>query len=127
MESIKDFNFVENPSNNFLRFTKDFLTDGYADKCNNPSLKSCLVRVHCSFNSKCLDNGLTPEESLVKRLQKWDGNRPHMRNLIGSFYVYLISKKMEEEKIAKMNNYSYHSDTQIRNRIEWIEKLLKPP
>lgn len=40
LENIQDFDFAENPSNNLLRFAKDFLSDGYADKCNNPSLRS---------------------------------------------------------------------------------------
>jgi hypothetical protein len=38
------------------------------------------------------------EKSKVKLLQKWDGNRPSTLNLIGSFYAYLVSKKMEEQK-----------------------------
>ena len=50
LENIQDFNFVENPSNRFLRFAKDFLSDGYADRCNNPSLNSCLAKVPGSFN-----------------------------------------------------------------------------
>jgi hypothetical protein len=127
LESIQDFNFVENPSNKFLRFAKDFLSEGYADKCNNPSLKSCLARVPGSFNSKCLAKGLPLEKAQVKLLQKWDGNMPSILNLLGSFYAYLVSKKIDEEKRAKINNYSYHSHTQTKNRIEWIEKLLKTP
>ena len=120
LENIQDFNFVENPSNRFLRFTKEFLSSGYADKCNNPSLKSCLARVPGSFNSKCLAKGLSPERSQVKALQKWSGNRTTMLNLIGSFYAYLLSKKIEEEERAKTNNYSYcHGQT--KSRIDWIE------
>jgi hypothetical protein len=43
LEKFKDFNFVDNPSNRFLRFAKEFLSDGYADRCNTPSLRSCLL------------------------------------------------------------------------------------
>ena len=43
LEDIADFNFIDNPSNKFLRFVNDFLSKDYADKCNNPSLKSRLL------------------------------------------------------------------------------------
>ena len=108
-----------------MRFARDFLSDGHADKCNNPS-KSCLARLPGSFNSKCLAKRLRLEKSQVKTLQKWDGNKPSMLNLIGSFYSHLMAKKIEEEKRGKTNNYPCHNN-QIKNRIELIEKLLKTP
>ena len=43
LEDIADFNFIDNPSNRFIRFAKNLLSEGYADKCNNPPIKSCLV------------------------------------------------------------------------------------
>ena len=44
-EDIDDFREFDNQDNRFLRFEKDFLSNGYADKANHPSLKSCLLRV----------------------------------------------------------------------------------
>ena len=44
-EGLDDFKEFDNPDNRFLRFEKDALSNGYADKSNHPSLKSCLLRV----------------------------------------------------------------------------------
>ena len=57
-EDMEDFKEFDNPDNRFLRFEKDYLSSGYADKANYPSLKSCLLRVPGSLNSKCLTKGL---------------------------------------------------------------------
>jgi hypothetical protein len=43
-------------SQGFLRFAKDFLSNGKADKANHPSFNSCLLRIPGSINSKCLEN-----------------------------------------------------------------------
>jgi non-catalytic primase subunit PriX-like protein len=128
LEDLADFNFVDSPSNKFLRFAKSFLSNGFADKCNNPSLKSCLIRVPSSFNSKYLLKRRSPKESQVKIIQKWNESRPSMFNLIGTFYSYLISNKLEEQKKAKsLNNLKYNYQKNKDNKIRWIEKLLKIP
>jgi hypothetical protein len=57
-------------------------------------------------------------------LQKWDGSRPSILNLIGSFYSFSIAKKIDEEKRAKTSNYVYHNN-HTKNIIGWIEKLLE--
>ena len=51
-EELEDFKEFDNPDNRFLRFEKDYLSSGYADKANYPSLKSCLLRVPGSFKLK---------------------------------------------------------------------------
>ena len=68
-EELEDFKEFDNPDNRFLRFEKDYLSSGYADKANYPSLKSCLLRVPGTLNSKCIDKGLSNEDSMVKILQ----------------------------------------------------------
>lgn len=119
-DELKEF---DNPDNMFLRFEKDFLSKGYADEANHPSLKSCLLRVPGSLNSKCLSNGLTEEESKVKIIQKWDLKRVPISYQIGTFYSYLKSEKMKEEKRrAELQKYK---KIQKSYTIPWIERLLK--
>jgi hypothetical protein len=75
-EDMEDFKEFDKPDNGFLRFEKDSLSNGYGDKSNHPTLKSCLLSLPGSSNSKCIGNGLSVEESKVKILQVWDGQRP---------------------------------------------------
>ena len=44
LENITEFNEFERPSEQFLRFAKDILSNNKADKNNNPSFKSCLAK-----------------------------------------------------------------------------------
>lgn len=125
LNMINELKEFENVDNRFLRFEKDFLSNGYADKANYPSLKSCLLRVPGSLNSKCITKGLSEEESKVKILQLWDGQRPPLKYMIGTFYAYLKSEKMKEEQRLQ-SNYSNH-DNQGSREITWIEKLLETP
>ena len=52
LENVTEFNGFDRPSEQFLRFAKDNLSKGKADKQNNPSFKSCLLRIPDSINSK---------------------------------------------------------------------------
>jgi hypothetical protein len=52
LDNFEQFRHFGNPFNKFLRFAKDFLSNGKADKNNFPSLNSCLLRVPHSINSK---------------------------------------------------------------------------
>lgn len=120
---LKEF---DNPDNLFLRFEKDFLSDRFADKANHPSLKSCLLRVPGSLNSKCLSNGLSKEESTIKVIQNWDGLRPPIKYQIGSFYSHLKSEKMMKEQKEEEFRKSFNSESVVHS-ISWIEKLLNTP
>lgn len=118
-EDISDFNFESSPDNRFLRFAKDFLSLGYADKQNNPSLKSCLLRVPGTYNSKYKSE---LEYSKVQIVKEWNKSRPCILDLTGSFYSYLISnylKQLQKEK-RWINNYRGKPIS-----INWIERLLK--
>jgi len=42
-EDMEDFNEFDKADNRFLRFEKDYSSNGYANKSNHPSLKSCLL------------------------------------------------------------------------------------
>ncbi len=93
-----------------MRFEKDYLSSGYADKANYPSVNSCLPRSG-SFKLKGLDKGLSIEESKIKIVQVWDGQRPPIKYMIGSFYTHLKSEKMEEDQ-GLQSGYSSHNGNQ---------------
>ncbi|MDR4492632.1 MAG: DNA primase noncatalytic subunit PriX [Candidatus Nitrosocosmicus sp.] len=156
LEQCDIFAKFQDPSKQFLRFAKNFLSSNRADASNNPSFKSCLLRIPYSVNSKCviqctntninIQNHITSchDKSCVKIIQNWDGHRPSIKYLLRDFLHYLINqeikkrKKIEEEasKKAKYKNRlsassSSSSSSLPRNKerkeIEWIEHLLKIP
>jgi Primase X len=139
LENIKEFEkykkIVPLLSQEFLRFAKDFLSNGKADKNNYPSFNSCLLRIPGSINSKCLNDRVKRLSGniKVKVLQKWDRNRvPISRELIEDFRTYLEQKVTDQEiSNNNYNNYKYKNNLNQyysnNNRIEWIEKVLLHP
>ena len=134
LENIQQFSKYDKPSEQFLRFAKDILSNGKADKQNYPSFNSCWLRVPGSINSKCLDNR---EKRLsgnikVKVLQNWNRYRPVItRELLYDFHTYLNQKKAIErnKQMSKRNNninQKYYSNDTC-NYISWIEQLLLIP
>jgi hypothetical protein len=114
------------PSEQFLRFAKDNLSNCKADKQNNPSFKSCLLRIPGSINSKYCN-------SKVKIVQKWNGYRPPIpREFIEEFRTYLIQKKIDEYnyrqimllKLKERQNNNKNKDTTNRNYYYWIDKKI---
>jgi hypothetical protein len=126
LERIVEFQEFDNPSERFLRFAKDNLSNNKADKANNPSFRSCLLRIPNSFNAKCLAKGESFENSKVKIIQEWNRERPSIKFLLQEFRRYLINQKIKElnkkkeieERLAIKSN---------SNNIFWIEKLLNMP
>ncbi len=128
LENVTEFSGFDRPSEQFLRFAKDDLSKGKADKNNNPSFRSCLLRVPESINSKY--------DTKVKIVQKWNGVRPPIRReFIEEFRPYLIQKKIDDakqrqiilnmrrNKICNSNNSNYNI-----NYYEWIDtKILANP
>jgi hypothetical protein len=123
-EDIKDFNAFENCNSQFLRFAKHFLSKGCADGSNNPSVKSCLLRIPHSFNSKCITRGLARDQSQVKLINQWNLMRPSIGYLMGSFYAYLISEKIRSDM---RKDIALHDIRYSHNKIQWIENLLQTP
>ena len=118
------------PSQEFLRFAKYYLSNGKADKNHYPSFKTCLIRVPCSINSKCIDNRdkRLSGNFRVKTLQEWNGVRaPITREFIEDFRTYLEQKVTDQEQEQENNNTNQHQKySNINNQSrEWIEKLLK--
>ena len=109
LEQIEQFQKYQNKNNNnffisqeFLRFGKDNLSKGKADKNNYPSFKSCQIRIPGSINSKY--------GAKVKIVQKWNGVRaPITREFIEDFRTYLEQKITDQEN----NNYNYNRRTII--------------
>ena len=120
LENITEFKKYDKPSQEFLRFVKDYLSNGKADKNNNPSFKSCLLRIPGSINSK--------NNVQVKIIQEWNGIRsPITKELMLDFKRYLIQKKIDlENKRHKMISERIKNNTHNINSsyYEWIEQLL---
>ena len=127
-ERIVEFREFDNPSERFLRFAKDNLSNNKADKANNPSFRSCLLRIPNSFNAKCLAKGESLENSKVKIIQEWNRDRPSIKYLLLEFRRYLITQKIKElnKKREIERRSGYYSNRGINNRF-WIEKLLDTP
>ncbi|MGI0051132.1 MAG: DNA primase noncatalytic subunit PriX, partial [Nitrososphaeraceae archaeon] len=126
LERIHEFQEFDNPSERFLRFAKDNLSNQKADKSNNPSFRSCLLRIPNSFNSKCFAKGESLETSKVKIIQEWNRERLSIKSLLHDFRGYLINQKIKElnKKREIERTSGYQSNTE-NNTILWIEKLLK--
>jgi hypothetical protein len=122
LENVTEFSGFDRPSEQFLRFAKNYLSNGKADKQNNPSFKSCLLRIPGSINSKY--------DTKVKIVQKWNAVRvPIPREFVEEFRTCLIQKKIEEQnyrqkmlKFRKYNNNGYNSTYYYY--YDWIEKKI---
>jgi hypothetical protein len=79
----------------FIQFAEEYFTNYTADRLHNPTVKSCLVRIPGSINSKCINKGQDVE---VKIVQKWDSIRPPIRPLITPFKLWLTQKRIDEFK-----------------------------
>ena len=71
----------------FIQFAEEYFTDYAADRLHNPTVKSCLVRIPGSLNSKCVVEG---EDAEINIMQRWDGNRPSIQPMLREFRRWLI-------------------------------------
>jgi hypothetical protein len=130
-------------STRFMRFAEEFFTGSRHDPAHRPSIRSCLVRVPHSLNSKCieLETGRYIKDPEVKLIQMWDGHRPAINYILRDFRRWLIDNKIKEklelqsrqEDIYRLknkvgyryyNNYDGSSSSYYYNR---LEKLLHTP
>ena len=126
LEQYEDFQpYARQPSDEFLRFAKDYLSLGKADNQNNPSFKSCLLRVPYTFNSKYLYDNTDPEVKIVYPFSDTI-SLPKIDNLLMEFQTYLVDKKLNLDFQSRNR-----SKTELKNRINrecntihYIEKLL---
>ena len=129
LEQIEQFQKYQNKNNNlfisqeFLRFGKDNLSKGKADKNNYPSFKSCQIRIPGSINSKY--------GAKVKIVQKWNGVRPSItREFIEDFRTYLEQKVTDQEHNNYNNNYNNYNNSRsiinspLTSYYQWIDKKI---
>ena len=125
LDTIKEFAALvrdKDVNKAFLQFAAFYLSDDRKDSCNRTSLKSCLLRVPGSHNTKCKEEKIDSE---IKILQEWDGFRPDYKLMLGSFYSHLVAKKIEEiQEREKYATCVALTNTEGPQVIYWIEKLL---
>jgi hypothetical protein len=128
LEDIEDFNEFVQPSMNFLRFTEWKLSNGKMDFQHNKTVSfgNCLLRIPGSHNSKCVvaNGDIADEKTEVRIIQKWDSNKPHIKSLLGSYYVYLVDQKQKNNRVYRDEPRWHTNNNQI---IPWIENLLRTP
>jgi len=103
MSSLTDYEV----SQKFLKFAKNYLTNGKADSKNNPSLKSCLVRVPHTINSK--------NSKTVEFMESWDEQRVSVKNIPFKKYIEHITKQVHRNYTGIINP----------KKFQWVEQLLK--
>jgi hypothetical protein len=118
LEQESKFAQFDYPSQTFLRFAAQFLSNHKSDSNNNPAFKSCLLRIPGSYNSKYIE-----QNKEVKIIQRWDGFRPKASPLYYHLYIYLADRKLKEFNNMQRNQTENYQG----NTISWIEKLLQTP
>lgn len=121
------FGKFNQPSTQFLRFAEQHLSNHKSDPSHNPSFKSCMIRIPGTFNSKCiLAYGDNNNGAQVKMIQQWNGYRPKINLLLGSFFAYLVDPKVESQRQNELKKHFWsHSINDAK--ILCIEKLLDTP
>ncbi len=101
---------IEEPAKIFLSFAERYLTNSKCDTGNHPSLKSCLIRIPGSFNSK------ERKYKQVKIIQEWDKHRASIRNLPFKIHLNKIIRRQKKRQNRLPN---------VKGEISYIETLLK--
>jgi hypothetical protein len=112
----------------FIQFAEEYFTDYTADGLHHPTVKSCLLRIPGSLNSKCISKAQNAE---IKIIQKWDDKRPSIKPLLRDFRRWLIQKRIDDiEELRKREKKharfqivaSQNQEYKNRiNEIKWIE------
>jgi len=96
----------------FLQWSERYLSNSKCDPANHPSLKSCMIRVPGSINSK-----LGKPNGIVSVVCEWNRFRPAVENLPFRKHLdYLIKK---EQRWAK------RTSKLVKGEIKYIENILK--
>ena len=128
-EEVFSRNEFDQPSKAFLKFAEQYLSNNKSDSSHNPSFKSCMIRIPGTFNYKCILQGKDPE---VRIMQKWNGYRPRINLLLGSFHAYLVDQKKKTKELQRQKEIKQKYHTRNNNHpsitvIPWIEILLQTP
>ena len=87
----------------FMQFAEVYFTDKKSDPQHRPSIKSCLIRIPGTINSKCNQE--------VRIVQRWDGNRPPIQCLLRDFRTWLVAEKINDKREKK--NVWKHRNSRI--------------
>jgi len=101
-------------SKQFLLFAERYLTNSKCDMGNHPSLRSCLIRIPGSFNSKLLNQGKY-QQAKVSVISEWNGIRADVRNL--PFLNYL---RIQQRRMKRQAGY-----ISTKTKISYIENILQ--
>ena len=93
----------------FIKFAEEFFTDNTSDCLHNPTVKSCLLRIPGSVNSKSII--VNSKDAEVKIRQKWDGKRPSIQPLLRDFRRWLIQKRIDDIEELKKQEKKKHTDS----------------
>ncbi len=91
----------------FLQFTERYFSERYCDLGNHPSLKSCMIRVPVTINSK--------NNHIVEILGMWNKKKISTKNI--PFKKYL-------NDLTKQQSQRYTNTTVNTQNFQWIEQLL---
>jgi len=100
----------------FLLFAERYLTNSKCDMGNHPSLKSCLIRIPETYNSKLLDRK-SKENSKVTIVSEWNRVRVDVKNLPFMDYLRNQQRRMMRRNLKYDNSYL--------SEIPYIENILK--
>jgi hypothetical protein len=84
----------------FMRFAEDFFIDKKSDSQHRPSVKSCLIRIPGTINSKYNQE--------VRIEQRWDRVRPPIQYLLRDFRIWLVAGKINDS-LAGMFSHAFRS------------------
>ena len=136
LEEYNVFSDFVQPSKMFLKFAEQYLSKNKSDTSHYPSFKSCMARIPGSHNSKCImrNNDISDTSTEIKIIQKWDGYRPKINPILGSFHVYLVDLKLKEiaelkksQRRHRFCSFANNNKDNSSNAIGWIERLLETP
>ena len=82
----------------FIQFAEEYFTEHTADRLHKPTVKSCLVRIPASLNSKRVAKG---QDAEVKTIQKWDSIRRSIQPLLIPFKTWLTQKRIDDMQELK--------------------------
>jgi hypothetical protein len=114
----------------FIQFAEEYFTDYTADQLHNPTVKSSLLRIPGSLNSKCIPS--KDQDAEVKITHSWDGKRPSIEPILRDFKRWLIQKRIDGiEELKKHTKYQIitsQNQSKVITKIKWIEKgILEHP
>lgn len=97
-----------------------------------------IIRLLDTFNSKCLNRGLSLEESKVRIVQKWDGKRIDGGAITREFMIWLTNQEInfgksssnmspnspKKGKTKYLGSGERYPQNKFSSRIEWIDLLF---